>query len=186
MYRHVVRSTGGWSAAEDVVSLTFLEAWRLRERLRPDGDSVLPRLLGIATNVLRNTRRAARRHAAALIRMPPAEAMPDFADEVVDRMRDSEQLAAAAAAVYRAAAMIPGVVLVADSVDAAGRHGVAVARTDESGERTEWIFEATTFEYLGERSYLVRDTVVGTAGMLTATTAVLERAVVQRRGDLPR
>ena len=101
VYRHVVRSTGNWSAAEDIVSLTFLEAWRLRERLRPDGDSVLPWLLGIATNVLRNTRRAARRHAAALIRLPPAEAMPDFADEIVNRMRDSEQLAAAAAALGR-------------------------------------------------------------------------------------
>ncbi|MET3425032.1 RNA polymerase sigma-70 factor (ECF subfamily) [Actinoplanes tereljensis] len=101
VYRHVVRSTGGWSGAEDVVSLTFLEAWRLRERLRPDGDSVLPWLLGIATNVLRNTRRAARRHAAALIRLPPAETMPDFADEIVNRMRDSEQLAAATAALSR-------------------------------------------------------------------------------------
>ena len=101
VYRHVVRSTGSWSGAEDVVSLTFLEAWRLRERLRPDGDSVLPWLLGIATNVLRNTRRAARRHAAALIRLPPAEAMPDFADELVNRMRDSEQLTAATAALER-------------------------------------------------------------------------------------
>jgi RNA polymerase sigma factor (sigma-70 family) len=101
VYRHVVRSTGSWSGAEDVVSLTFLEAWRLRGKLRPDGDSVLPWLLGIATNVLRNTRRTARRHAAALVRLPPAETMPDFADEVVNRMRDSEQLAAATAALGR-------------------------------------------------------------------------------------
>jgi RNA polymerase sigma factor (sigma-70 family) len=83
------------------VSLTFLEAWRLRGKLRPDGDSVLPWLLGIAVNVLRNNRRAARRHAAALVRLPPAEAMPDFADELVNRMRDSEQLAAATAALDR-------------------------------------------------------------------------------------
>jgi RNA polymerase sigma-70 factor (ECF subfamily) len=101
VYRHVVRSTGNWSAAEDIVSLTFLEAWRLRGKLRPDGDSVLPWLLGIAVNVLRNHRRAARRHAAALVRLPPAEAMPDFADELVNRMRDSEQLAAATAALAR-------------------------------------------------------------------------------------
>ncbi|MGW4941940.1 RNA polymerase sigma factor [Actinoplanes sp. NPDC004185] len=101
VYRHVVRSTGNWSAAEDIVSLTFLEAWRLRGKLRPDGDSVLPWLLGIAVNVLRNNRRAARRHAAALVRLPPAEAMPDFADELVNRMRDSEQLAAATAALDR-------------------------------------------------------------------------------------
>ncbi|GAB1691154.1 RNA polymerase sigma factor [Krasilnikovia sp. M28-CT-15] len=101
VYRHVVRNTGSWSVAEDIVSLTFLEAWRLREKLRPEGDSVLPWLLGIAVNVLRNTRRAARRHAAALIRLPPAEAMPDFADEIVNRMHDSEQLTAATAALNR-------------------------------------------------------------------------------------
>ncbi|GAA3799070.1 hypothetical protein GCM10022403_036270 [Streptomyces coacervatus] len=58
------------------MSLTFLEAWRLREKLRPeaaapdedaevpDGDGLRPWLYGIATNVLRNTRRAARRHEA--------------------------------------------------------------------------------------------------------------------------
>ncbi|GAA3337069.1 sigma-70 family RNA polymerase sigma factor [Amorphoplanes nipponensis] len=101
VYRHVVRSSGSWSSAEDIVSLTFLEAWRLRGSLRPDGDSVLPWLLGIAVNVTRNSRRTARRHASALIRLPPAEAMPDFADELVNRMRDSEQLAAAATALHR-------------------------------------------------------------------------------------
>ena len=89
------------------------------------------------------------------------------------------------AALYRAAARIPGVVLVADSVDAEGRHGVAVGRTDDRGERLEWIFDATTFEYLGERSYLVRDTDIGQAGMLTGTTAVLDRGVVHRKGELP-
>jgi len=90
-----------------------------------------------------------------------------------------------AAALYRAAAKIPGVVLVPDSVDAEGRHGVAVARTDEEGERREWIFNPTTFDYLGERSYLVRDTDLGKAGTLTGTTAVLQRGVVHKTGDLP-
>jgi hypothetical protein len=90
------------------------------------------------------------------------------------------------AALYRAAAKIPGVVLVADSVDAEGRHGVAVARTDEEGERREWIFNPTTVEYLGERSYLVRDTDLGKAGMLTGTTAVLQRGVVHKTGELPK
>ncbi|WP_330306520.1 MULTISPECIES: CU044_5270 family protein [unclassified Streptomyces] len=55
-----------------------------------------------------------------------------------------------AAALFRAAAKIPGVVVVPDSVDAAGRHGVAVARVD-SGEREELIFDKKTKEYLGER-----------------------------------
>ncbi|MFD5350892.1 RNA polymerase sigma factor [Streptomyces sp. NPDC058657] len=51
MYRHAVRSCGDWSLAQDVVSLTFLEAWRRREKLRDEGESVRPWLLGIATNV---------------------------------------------------------------------------------------------------------------------------------------
>jgi hypothetical protein len=107
-------------------------------------------------------------------------------DFVGEALRESLLPPQVAAALYRAAAKIPGVVLVADSVDAEGRHGVAVARTDEFGERREWIFNATTFEYLGERSYLVRDTESGKAGTLTATTAVLERAVVHQKGDLPK
>nr|BFE72203.1 hypothetical protein GCM10020092_055040 [Actinoplanes digitatis] len=57
---------------------------------------------------------------------------------------------------YRTAARIPGVVLVDDAVDGAGRHGTAVA-FEHLGERREWIFDPRTFDYLGERSYLVED-----------------------------
>ncbi|MEU4622711.1 RNA polymerase sigma factor [Actinoplanes sp. NPDC023801] len=98
VYRHAAWTDGDHAGADDVVSLTFLEAWRIRETLRPDGDGLRPWLLGIATNVLRNRRRAARRHRAALTRVPAAGTVPDFADEVVGRMYDSAQLAAAAAA----------------------------------------------------------------------------------------
>jgi hypothetical protein len=103
---------------------------------------------------------------------------------VGDLLRESLMPPAQTAALYRAAAKIPGVKLVNDSVDAIGRHGIAVARV-EFGERTEWIFDRTTFDYLGERSYLVEDTSGGKAGMLTATTAVTERAVVDHMGDRP-
>ena len=95
VYNHGFRLTGAWSVAEDVVSLTFLEAWRLRERVDVDGEagSLRPWLLGIATNVARNVRRAARRHAGALARLPPPEVVPDFAEEVAARIRDRERLA---------------------------------------------------------------------------------------------
>ena len=56
VYNHAFRLTGNWSAAEEVVSLTFLEAWRLRGTVRPEGGSLLPWLLGIALNVARNQR----------------------------------------------------------------------------------------------------------------------------------
>lgn len=101
VYRHGVRLTADWSAAEETVSLTFHEAWRLRGRLNPDGGSVLPWLLGIATNVVRNLRRTARRHQAALARLPARQPAPDFADELVERMHDSEELAVALAALRR-------------------------------------------------------------------------------------
>ncbi|WDG30656.1 RNA polymerase sigma factor [Streptomyces sp. CA-278952] len=95
VFRHAVRTTGDWSAAEDVVSLTFLEAWRLRGKLRDEGESPRPWLMGIAVNVLRNTGRAARRHERALARVPLRDVLPDFADELVGRMADSDELAAA-------------------------------------------------------------------------------------------
>lgn len=95
VHRHALRMTGNWVMADDIVSLTFLEAWRLRERVLPGDDSLRPWLLGIATNVARNTARAARRHQAALTRVPPPDPVPDFADEVTQRLADSEELAAA-------------------------------------------------------------------------------------------
>ncbi|MFH8614931.1 RNA polymerase sigma factor [Streptomyces sp. NPDC017979] len=101
VYAHAVRTTGDWALAEDVTSLTFLEAWRLRHKLREEVRSVRAWLLGIATNVLRNTARAARRHRAAMSRLPPPEALPDFSDEVVGQLADTERLVAAAAALKR-------------------------------------------------------------------------------------
>lgn len=98
IHRHAVWSGGDPAQAEDVVSLTFLEAWRIRESLRLDGDGLRPWLLGIATNVLRNRQRAARRHREALRRLPVRDTVPDFADEVVARMYNAEQVAAAMAA----------------------------------------------------------------------------------------
>src|SRR6266567_1277065 len=104
VYNHAFRLTGNWSTAEEVVSLTFLEAWRLRgtvrlegqsprperQSLRPDGESLRPWLLGIALNVARNVSRAARRHQAAMSRLPKAPVVPDFADDLASRLDDAE------------------------------------------------------------------------------------------------
>ncbi|MEW9553758.1 RNA polymerase sigma factor [Nonomuraea sp. NPDC050783] len=49
VYNHAFRLTAGWPAAEDVMALTFLEVWRLRGRIDPEGGSLRPWLLGIAT-----------------------------------------------------------------------------------------------------------------------------------------
>ncbi|MDH6142484.1 RNA polymerase sigma factor (sigma-70 family) [Kitasatospora sp. GP30] len=101
LYGYAVRALGDWAAAEDAVSLTFLEAWRLREKLHEEGEGVRPWLFGIATNVLRNTNRAARRHRAALARLPARETVPDFADELAGRLDADAELAAARRALAR-------------------------------------------------------------------------------------
>lgn len=94
VYNHAFRLTGDWSAAEDVMSLTFLEAWRTRDRVAPDGGSLRPWLLGIATNLARGHHRAARRHRAAIARMGVHPGMPDFADHVSGRLDDAARIAA--------------------------------------------------------------------------------------------
>ncbi|WP_306333865.1 RNA polymerase sigma factor [Streptomyces sp. KL118A] len=125
VHAHAARWLGDPGPAEDVVSLTFLEAWRLREKLldddgfaarvRPDDndddhdndddDGLRAWLFGISTNVLRNTRRAARRHRAALDRLPHQRSgtgtVPDFSDALIGRLEDAERLAAATAALRR-------------------------------------------------------------------------------------
>ncbi|MFJ3215697.1 RNA polymerase sigma factor [Kitasatospora sp. NPDC086801] len=98
---HAVRVSGDRAGAEDVMAVVFLEAWRLRDKLRDEGTTPRPWLMGITVNVLRNRARAARRHAAALARMPLAEPAPDFADEVVGRLADRDQLLAARAALEK-------------------------------------------------------------------------------------
>jgi hypothetical protein len=82
------------------------------------------------------------------------------------------------AALYRAAALIPGVTVVADATDAVGRHGVAVAFTYQD-TRTEWIFSRQTLQYLGTREVDVA------TGATTGMSAVLQRAFVDHAGQLP-
>ena len=90
VYNHAYRLLGDWSAAEDAVSLTFLEAWRCRDRIDADGGELLPWLLGVATNVVRNLARARRRHTAAMARLPALAAEPDFADDLAGQLDDAD------------------------------------------------------------------------------------------------
>ena len=92
VYNLGFRLTGDWSAAEEVVSLTFLEAWRLRGRIDPGDEPLRPWLLGIAVNVSRNLARASRRHQAAMNRLDPPPPIPDFAEELAGRLDDQARL----------------------------------------------------------------------------------------------
>ncbi|WP_426362834.1 sigma-70 family RNA polymerase sigma factor [Streptomyces sp. E-08] len=101
LYHYAYRVCGDRAAAEDVVSSAFLEAWRCRGKVHADGGSLRPWLLGIATNIMRGAAREARRRDAALARIPERGVMPDFADDVLARMTDGEQIRAARVALGR-------------------------------------------------------------------------------------
>jgi RNA polymerase sigma-70 factor (ECF subfamily) len=78
--RHSLRLVPAVHDVDDVVAITFLEAWRRRDLVRIVDGSMLPWLLVTATNVAQNLRRGARRHRALLLKLPPADHAADHAD----------------------------------------------------------------------------------------------------------
>jgi RNA polymerase sigma factor (sigma-70 family) len=89
---HCFRRTADHTLAEDCLSMVFLEAWRHRRGVRLAGHSLLPWLLAVANNVLRNQRRSLRRYRAALGRVPAQPAEPDFAEDVAGRLDDQRRM----------------------------------------------------------------------------------------------
>ncbi|MFF3328963.1 CU044_5270 family protein [Streptomyces sp. NPDC002888] len=91
-----------------------------------------------------------------------------------------------AAALYRAAAKIPGVTPDPQARDAIGRRGLGIARDDTRyGIRTEWVFHEKDYSFLGSRSYLIKDASYGKAGTLLSGAAELEHGVVDEAGRRP-
>ncbi|MCP2328411.1 hypothetical protein HDA40_006918 [Hamadaea flava] len=78
------------------------------------------------------------------------------------------------AAVYGALAKIPGVAIVGDVTDEAGRSGVAISQREVQGTRTDLIFDPANHSYLGIR------TVAGDQVQYSA--AVLSVSIVDRVG----
>jgi RNA polymerase sigma-70 factor (ECF subfamily) len=62
IYNYLFRRLADWSEAEDLTAVVFMEAFRRRRDVVVHEGKVLPWLYGIATNVLRNRRRALWRH----------------------------------------------------------------------------------------------------------------------------
>jgi len=58
IYNYLFRRLADWSEAEDLTAIVFLEAFRRRREVVIVEGKVLPWLYGVATNVLRNRRRA--------------------------------------------------------------------------------------------------------------------------------
>jgi RNA polymerase sigma-70 factor (ECF subfamily) len=91
IYNYCFRRVGDWAAAEDLLSIVFLEAWRRRDKDLPP-DKVLPWLYGIATNVVHNRRRAERRFSLALRRVPVPSPEPGFSDTSDERLDDERRM----------------------------------------------------------------------------------------------
>jgi hypothetical protein len=99
-----------------------------------------------------------------------------------DLLRNTIAPPEAAAALYRAAALIPGVTLIHHAMDAIGRPGVAVGRIGpgaDGGVREELIFSRATLQLIGER------TVIARTGEVTGATAIIDRDFVGHRGQIP-
>jgi hypothetical protein len=94
--------------------------------------------------------------------------------------------AAQRAALFRAAGTIPGVETVNEAEDAAGRRGVAVAMVNKlGGVRHEYIFDPTTYLYLGERVVVVDAATAGAPeGTLLTSTAQLKVEVVDHAPEV--
>lgn len=95
VFRYCLSRTGSWHDAEELVSVTFLEAWRQRQDLTLRRDSVLPWLLGVATNAAKNKARSSRRYEQVLGRLPHSSSAPDHstaADERIDVERQVRDL----------------------------------------------------------------------------------------------
>jgi RNA polymerase sigma factor (sigma-70 family) len=87
------RRTGSWDLADEITSQVFLEAWRRRTEvdLQPD-DVILPWLLGVAANLMRNAGRKEQRYQAFLSTQGLQPSVPDFADDVAGALDSRREL----------------------------------------------------------------------------------------------
>jgi hypothetical protein len=106
----------------------------------------------------------------------------DPATEIGDLIREAIIPPAVAAALYRVAALLPGAVVVPDATNAVGQHGVGISWAGTGAARdyrTEWIFNKTSLQYIGERDYDAK------TGVVNGESAILQRAFVDKPGQLP-
>jgi hypothetical protein len=88
-------------------------------------------------------------------------------------------------ALFLAAARLPGVVLLRHVTDAAGRRGIAVARTPGGALRTELIFAPGSYRFIGVNEVLVRPAFGLRAGTVFAASALLGARVTDTAPKAP-
>ncbi|GAB2621015.1 hypothetical protein Aab01nite_35610 [Paractinoplanes abujensis] len=103
--------------------------------------------------------------------------------KVSETLREQYLPPAALAALFDAAATIPGTKTV-PRTDFAGRRGVAVSRADDFF-RQDLIFDEKTYKFLGERSVVVGELPDVKKNTVITFTAQLRIAIVDRAGQLP-
>mgnify|MGYP001291720684 CR=1 FL=1 len=105
---------------------------------------------------------------------------------IADILRSGTVPADLRAALFGAAALIPGIRLATDSANLVGRQGVAVTSTDGGNTRTELIFDPETGEVIGEREVVLRDGYLpGVSRGTTIMYTTVSRQVVDAMGATP-
>jgi RNA polymerase sigma factor (sigma-70 family) len=92
IFAFCLRRTGDRGAAEDLMSTTFLHAWRRRADMQQGTDGPVPWLYGIAANLVRRHLRGVYRRQAAMARVSAPGADPDPSEEVADRLDVAHRL----------------------------------------------------------------------------------------------
>jgi hypothetical protein len=95
-----------------------------------------------------------------------------------------------AAALYRAAALIPAVTVVPSATDALGRPGIGIAYSyagvrDGFRLREEWIFSTSTYQFLGARTSITSRSATNREVTQTSASAVLARGIADSPGGTP-
>jgi hypothetical protein len=108
----------------------------------------------------------------------PRTAAEDFV-HIGDFLRESDAPPAIRAALYQAAALIPGTKILGPRTDPVGRSGLGVAFVDDHGRvREELIFDQQTATLLAEEYF-------GPDGTLTEWTAYLRSEIVSSHPNYP-
>lgn len=93
-------------------------------------------------------------YAAGIIGVPRDAAVFDFVTRLLDAYDVTPR---SQATLYGALSRLPGVKVLPDVPDAAGRHGVAFSIATSDASRLELILDPRTYHYLGLRDVITRD-----------------------------
>ena len=102
--------------------------------------------------------------------------------EIGDMIRETIMPPALAAALYRLAATLPGATLVPHATNAAGRAGIGIMWTSKTAKqvyKNEWIFDKTTLQFIGERTYDPK------TGQVTGESAITPAGLHREGGPAP-